>query len=90
MKRKLLLTGNIIGAILVISLFFSARYIFSNIFQDISNSSAVGGIIGGSDGPTAVFLSGPTNLNTGILFLLPTLFVGMLLILNVVYLIRNR
>ncbi|WP_291854969.1 hypothetical protein [Marinilabilia sp.] len=89
MKRKLLLTGNIIGAILVISFFFSARFIFSSILQDISNSSGTG-IIGGSDGPTAVFLSGPTNLNIGILFLLPTLFVGMLLILNIVYLVRNR
>ncbi len=89
MIRKLLI-ANIIGAVLIFVVIVAGRisyFAFIQSFSEtISDASAVG-IIGGADGPTAIFVSGSFNLNTAaLLLLLPLLLVEILLIINVVYL----
>ena len=94
MKRKLLLTANIIGIILILFVIIAGRINYSNFIQSFSKSvpdSSAIGIIGGADRPTAIFVSGNFDLNTAtLLFLLPLLLVGVLLIFNVVYLKKLR
>jgi Na+-transporting methylmalonyl-CoA/oxaloacetate decarboxylase beta subunit len=89
MKPKRLLIGNIIGAVLIL---FGITYsiIISGLFQSLSEASAIG-VIGGADGPTAIFISGNYDFNTIVSPLLLLLFVvEILLIFNIVYLVRNK
>ena len=93
MNRKLLLTANIIGAALILFVIVAGKISYAafinGLTESISGSSAVE-IIGGADGPTAIFVSGNFNLNTtALLLLLPLLLVEILLIFNVVHLKKN-
>ena len=95
MKRKLLLTANIIGLFLILFVIIAGRISYSTFIQSFSksipDSSAIGIIVGGTDGPTAIFASGNFDLNTtALLLLLPLLLVGILLISNFVYLKKLR
>ena len=94
MKRKLLLTANIIGIILILFVIIAGRISYSNFIQSFSKSipdSSAIGIIGGAEGPTAIFVSGNFDINTvALLLFLPLLLVGILLIFNVVYLRKLR
>jgi Na+-transporting methylmalonyl-CoA/oxaloacetate decarboxylase beta subunit len=92
MKPKRLLIGNIIGAVLIL---FGITYsiIISGLFQSLSEASEASaiGVIGGADGPTAIFISGNYDFNTIVSPLLLLLFVvEILLIFNIVYLVRNK
>ena len=94
MKREHLLTANLIGLILVLFVIVVGKISYSSLItsfsESISDSQAVG-IIGGTDGPTAIFVSGSFDLDTNILLLLlALLLVGILLIFNVVYFIKDR
>jgi Na+-transporting methylmalonyl-CoA/oxaloacetate decarboxylase beta subunit len=100
MKRKLLLISNIIGTgitfvylTIIIQKFF---WIIDNTLAAIHESAALQpdasatGIIGGADGPTAIFITGKCGLNFTMILLLPLVMVGILLICNSIYLAKNR
>ena len=90
MKRKQLLAANIIGIVLVVFIIIAVKISYSSLIsglsKSISDSQAIG-IIGGADGPTAIFISGGFDLNTLMkLLLLLSLLLVVLLLSNVVYL----
>ena len=93
MCRKFLLAANIIGAVLILFVIVFGKISYSafvNGLIELISSSSGAGIIGGADGPTAIFVSGNFSLNTTVLLvLLPLLLVLTLLILNVVHLKKN-
>lgn len=94
-KRKLLLTANITGLILVIVIGLTGVMGYSSLVGNLTKSvmahSASGGEFGGSDGPTAVFLSGDYDLCTvAIVLLLSLVLIGFLFVVNIVWFVRNR
>jgi len=89
MKRKQLLVGNIIGAVLIL-LSIIHSVIVNGLVRSLSEASAIG-LIGGADGPTAVFISGSYDFNSVVLpLLLLLMLLGGLLIFNIVYLIKSK
>jgi len=84
----------LIGLVLVLFVIVAGKISYSSLMksfsESISDSRAVG-ILGGADGPTAIFVSGSFDLDTNILLLLLALLVvGILLIFNVGYFIKDR
>ena len=93
MKREQLLTGNVIGIILILFVGIAGKICYSALnksLSDIIPDSAAVGIIGGADGPTAIFISGGFNLNTVLsLLVVALLLIAIILIWNIIYL-KNR
>lgn len=94
MKRKQFLIGNIVGAVLVLTVIIVERislgFIINNLLNSKTENSSIG-IIGGADGPTALFVSGNFDFHTAALMIRVSLFlVLILLILDVFYFIRHR
>ncbi len=94
MKRKHFIIGNIIGSVLVLAVIIVERishsFIINNLLNSITETSAIG-IIGGADGPTAVFVAGDFDLHTAaLMFRVSLILVLTLLLLNVYYFLRNR
>ncbi len=90
MKRKQLLTGNIIGIILILFVIVAGIISYSafnkSLSGSISDPSAIG-IIGGADGPTAIFISGGFKLSPVLISLTGALLLtGIILVLNIIYL----
>lgn len=99
MNKKRLLLGNVLAiAILFGYIMLLQRYlsgILRNLYESISVTTsspviASVGIIGGSDGPTAIFISGSIGDNPLLYLLVPLILVGMILMANVVFLYRFR
>ena len=93
MNRKFLWIGNIIGTALILTVWVVGAIRFypgiHHIFATGHDASAIG-IIGGADGPTAIFLSGPAGIGPVLLSLCSMLFWSVLFIFNVIYLRKNR
>ena len=91
MKRTLLLIANMIGFVLILFVAVTGKISYSvfisNLSGSIPESAAAIGVIGGADGPTAIFVSGGFDFRV-IVFLsgLSLTLVGILLVVNVVYL----
>jgi hypothetical protein len=100
MKKKLLLISNVLGAIIIFIYIISLKSFFSDIIKTIYKSfndftlqddgSSIG-IIGGADGPTAIFVTGSFSGFDSFLFLiLPLILVNIILVVNIIFLYKNH
>ncbi|MBN2395812.1 MAG: hypothetical protein JXC36_05030 [Candidatus Atribacteria bacterium] len=92
MGRKLLLTANVLGLIMVLIAGLMGVMCYSTFVADLTELlSASVGVIGGDDGPTAVFVSGGFDMDSVLLILLLSLMLmGSFFGLNVTYFIRKK
>jgi hypothetical protein len=100
MKKKLLLIGNVLGAIIIFIYIISLKNFFSDIIKTIyksindftsqNNSSSIS-IIGGADGPTAIFVTGNSSgFDSSLFLILPLILVNIILVVNIIFLYRNH
>lgn len=95
MKNKPLITANILGIALVLGSYFLFRNVFTSFLNalgsaEIQTGTPSVGIIGGADGPTAVFVSTPHPPQFQWILFLPLIVVIGIFILNILHLNRTN
>jgi Na+-transporting methylmalonyl-CoA/oxaloacetate decarboxylase beta subunit len=95
MRNNLLLAANCLGILLVLGFYFSFRKVVTSFLNallsaEIHTGTPSVGIIGGADGPTAVFVSTPHPPQFQWILFLPLIVVIGIFILNSIYLYRNN
>jgi Na+-transporting methylmalonyl-CoA/oxaloacetate decarboxylase beta subunit len=86
MKKKLLILGNLMGMIAFLA--YTAIMI-GHFFGAVKYASGLS-IIGGADGPTAVFVSSPYGPFPLVLSLFLFMLLDIVFIANILYLLKNR
>lgn len=96
MRKRILFIANMIGIIMLVSYILiiprALSYIVSavaGISTEYAGSSAIG-IIGGADGPTAIFLTSRSGISPMVWFIAPPVLIMLLLICNSIYIARRH